>query len=266
MIDFSKNKRGYTLVEVIVAVTLITTLVASYVNLFNGMLTSTTYFRNNMTAQMLAANKWKELDLVAYASLAAEAKAVVGTTGLQREVILGTEVDMGGGNKKRDVTINVYKTGNATPLYTAPKTVTSTGTATVAARGKIFYTSSTTWTVPAGVSKVWVTAVGGGSGGRYGYSTGSAAAVVNSNPVTVTPGEVITITVGAGGAARSSGGASSFGTYVVAGGGSFRMTSPYYGLGGIASGSQLVAACATNGLDGVFYPSGNTPPSGSSTM
>lgn len=120
--------------------------------------------------------------------------------------------------------------------------------------------------MPIGVTKVWVTAVGGGSGGRYGYSTGSAAAVVNSNPVTVTPGEVITITVGAGGAARSSGGASSFGTYVVAGGGSFRMTSPYYGLGGIASGSQLVAACATNGLDGVFYPSGNTPPSGSSTM
>jgi len=174
MLDFFKNKRGYTLVEVIVAVTLITTLVASYVNLFNGMLTSTTYFRDNMTAQMLAANKWKELDLVTYASLATEAKAAVGTTEFQREVILGADVDLGTGNHKRDVTINVYKTGNATPLYTAPKTMTSAGSGTVISHGIQTFTSNGSFTIPDGITKVWVSMAGGGGGGGGSSNNGSA--------------------------------------------------------------------------------------------
>lgn len=284
------NKRGYTLVEVIVAVTLITTLVASYVNLFNGMLTSTTYFRDNMTAQMLAANKWKELDLVAYASLVAEAKATVGSTGFDREVILGADIDLGSGNHKRDVTINVYKTGSPTVLYTAPKTVTSAGTgSTGSPHGKQLFASSGTFTVPTGVTKVWLTgcAGGGGSGNRYdgsdgyvhiGYPGGGGEGKM-AYQVTVTSGEVITVTVGAGGAGGaavvadrngSKGGNTSFGSYLTLnGGGGGTFTNPgaaggpgggtgsrilnfyngTYGVPGAMGGGSMFGAGITNSVD-----------------
>ena len=151
MFDFVKNKRGYTLVEVIVAVTLITTLVASYVNLFNGMLSSTTYFRDNMTAQMLAANRWKQLDLVSYPGLTNESRASIGTTNFEREVILGAEEDLGGGNKQRDVSINVYKSGSAIALFSAPKVVTSQQTgSSVVPRGLIASWYGSVASIPSG--------------------------------------------------------------------------------------------------------------------
>lgn len=65
--------------------------------------------------------------------------------------------------------------------------------------------SSTTFTVPAGVTKLWVTAYGGGSGGNTASAgsrvgTTGAAGAAATGQLTVTPGASITATVGAGGA------------------------------------------------------------------
>lgn len=71
-------------------------------------------------------------------------------------------------------------------------------------------TSQTTWTVPAGVTKVRLTCVGGGGGGGrynstyYGGDAGGGGGF-SSAEYTVTPGETLTINVGAGGGGRYNG-------------------------------------------------------------
>ena len=100
--------------------------------------------------------------------------------------------------------------------------------------GKIF-TSSGTFTVPAGVTEVYVSMCGGGGGGGGGGSNskggpGGGAGAYFKKPVTVTPGATYTITVGAGGAGGAgsttvngqpgqAGGTSSFGSLLSATGG-----------------------------------------------
>lgn len=88
------------------------------------------------------------------------------------------------------------------------------------------------WTVPAGLTKIRVTAIGGGGGGGsrgpsgYGGSGGGGGGCGIGN-LTVTPGSSITITVGAGGsnaqyntqATAGSGGTSQFGTQLIVTGG-----------------------------------------------
>ena len=98
------------------------------------------------------------------------------------------------------------------------------------------FTANGTFTVPSGVTTVWVSMAGGGGGGggssegspggnaRGGAGGGGAQAYL-AEPVTVTPGASYTITVGAGGAGGGndtiggSGEASSFGTLLTANGG-----------------------------------------------
>ncbi|WP_415842621.1 glycine-rich domain-containing protein [Pseudomonas reidholzensis] len=100
-------------------------------------------------------------------------------------------------------------------------------------RAKVYYRSAGVyqWTVPAGVYKVDVEVRGaGGSGGFGSQETGSGGGGgggISKRLCTVVPGSVITITVGAGGAAVStvgasgnSGTASAFGTFCSATGGS----------------------------------------------
>ena len=86
--------------------------------------------------------------------------------------------------------------------------------------------------VPVGVSYVRAVVVGGGGGGTSGHQPGGGGGYVNCSNVSVTSGQPISVIVGAGGtgAAYSSvstiisnntaGNASSFGSYLVAGGGS----------------------------------------------
>ncbi|HOM91004.1 MAG TPA: hypothetical protein PKW65_09780, partial [Bacteroidia bacterium] len=96
------------------------------------------------------------------------------------------------------------------------------------------FTSSGTFTVPAGVTTVQVEAWGGGGAGggvasgflppnRAGGGGGGGAYLKNTS-VTVIPGSTVTITVGAGGtgvngADGNNGGASSFGGLVTVSGG-----------------------------------------------
>jgi hypothetical protein len=67
------------------------------------------------------------------------------------------------------------------------------------------FTSSGTWTAPAGVTKIWVSGCGGGGGGGSGWNTqvgggggGSGAYSVNA-PLEVVAGNTYTITIGAKG-------------------------------------------------------------------
>lgn len=110
--------------------------------------------------------------------------------------------------------------------------------------GKQFFTANGQFTVPEGVTRLLVTVIGGGGGGTgvravpIGTSTTNYYAVTASGGgggcgkalIPVTPGQVIPVTVGGGGAggvpstnvrayAGGAGGTSSFGTYVTCTGG-----------------------------------------------
>jgi hypothetical protein len=136
---------------------------------------------------------------------------------------------------------------------TAPGTsgniLTSNGTAWTSAAAPAggfgnmeVFTSSGTFTVPAGITKVKVTVVGGGGGGGTtvsgsgGGGGGTAIKVVTG----LTPGGTVTVTVGGGGALANSGGTSSFDAFCSATGGSVGGTSGGVGgNGGTGSGGDL---------------------------
>lgn len=74
--------------------------------------------------------------------------------------------------------------------------------------------ASTTLTVPAGVSQMWLSGAGGGGGGGGGFASaggggggGGAGMSLREVPVIVIPGSVVTISIGGSGAAGAIGGA-----------------------------------------------------------
>lgn len=97
------------------------------------------------------------------------------------------------------------------------------------------FNSNGTFTVPTGVETVFISGTGGGGGGSLDVG-GASGAACEMNPVVVTAGQVITVTIGTGGAGisisgtASAGTASSFGSDVVLPGGSGGTT------GGVAYG------------------------------
>ncbi len=121
------------------------------------------------------------------------------------------------------------------------------------------FTSSGSFTVPAGVTQCKVTVIGGGGGGggcspsgtnNLGAASGAAGGTAVKYVKGLTPGMVIPVTVGAGGSAGAAsngaggnGGTSSFGTYCSAiggGGGAFQSPVSSAGpAGGTAVGGDL---------------------------
>lgn len=116
------------------------------------------------------------------------------------------------------------------------------------------FSSSGTFTVPTGITKVKVTVIGGGGGGGYSAGTsdpsggggGGGAAIKTISGLT--PGGTIAVTVGTGGAGGTSGtgtagGTSSFGTYCSAtggsGGGASSSNAASGGSGGVGSSGDL---------------------------
>lgn len=82
------------------------------------------------------------------------------------------------------------------------------------------FTASGTFSVPAGITKAYISMCGGGGGGAASSQKGGGgggASVVNY-PFTVTPSASITVTIGAGGSVDADGGSSSFDTLTVLGG------------------------------------------------
>jgi len=88
------------------------------------------------------------------------------------------------------------------------------------------WTSSTSWTVPTGVSTAEVFVVGGGGSGGTSYGGGGGGGgIVHHTSYSLTPGNSVTVTVGSGGAgvtngtAGNNGGDSVFDTLTAKGGG-----------------------------------------------
>lgn len=145
----------------------------------------------------------------------------------------------------------------------------------VGAHGFEAFLSSGTFTVPAGVFSVLVTCVGGGGGGSGCQSFSSTPANTNASGggggaggtaigiYAVTPGQGITVTVGAGATQGSTGGTSSFGSFCSATGGQgsvFTATavSPG-GAGGTGSGgdSNIDGGDGSDGQNASFVLAGN---------
>lgn len=123
------------------------------------------------------------------------------------------------------------------------------------------------WTVPPGVYRLYVEAVGGGGGGancvaggsRSGISGGGGGAGGFSSGVfSVTPGQAVSYSVGAGGMAELDGGLTSFGTTMTANGGSgANFSTPQTsvgGLGGTATGGSIANFPGGAGTDGSHLP------------
>ena len=100
---------------------------------------------------------------------------------------------------------------------------------------------TSTFTVPAGVTKVKVTVVGGGGGGgpsASSYSGGGGGGTAIKIITGLTPLANVTVTVGSGGVLANAGTTSSFGAYCSASGGGYG-ASDTPGVGGIGSSGDL---------------------------
>jgi hypothetical protein len=136
--------------------------------------------------------------------------------------------------------------GTSAPTFVAPGTsgnvLTSNGSAWVseasgsyAGSSIVAFYSSGTFTVPTGITQLYVEVVSGGagaseSGNIYGGRGGYAWARITG----LTPGSSITVTVGAGGGVGGDGGTSSFGSFVSCTGG-IRASSSGTGITGQAT-------------------------------
>lgn len=150
------------------------------------------------------------------------------------------------------------------------------------------YDVSGTWTVPAGITRVYVQAWGGGGGGGPGTlaaiaGAGGGAGGYGAILTSVTPGNSITVTVGAGGTAGpllgvgGAGGTTSFGVLLSATGGSggaAGATGPTAGgtstaainiSGGKGNGGGALAVIAAGGMGGSAGGGGGPGGGGSSS-
>ncbi len=132
--------------------------------------------------------------------------------------------------------------------WVSATTYTATATTT---KGQQSFTSSGTFTIPAGVRSIDVFCVGGGGAGTSGRSGGNVycgggggGGYTNTvKSIAVTPGQQISYTVGAGGAGGESGGSASYFTingtqYCLANGGSRGISSGDSGKGGSGGGGS----------------------------
>jgi hypothetical protein len=103
------------------------------------------------------------------------------------------------------------------------------------------FTSSGTWTVPAGVTKCKVTVIGGGGAVDNYFAGGSGGGTAIKIVSGLTPGGTVAITIGAGGTyIGNSGGTSSFGSYCSASGGQGgQTTAGFPSIPGIGSNGDL---------------------------
>lgn len=105
-----------------------------------------------------------------------------------------------------------------------------------------------TWPVPEGCTSVDVFLVGGGGGGSDGTGGGGGYTKTYKS-ISVTPGEVIKITVGTGATYPSRGGASYFGSYYANGGDSGSPNSR--GGNGGSGGGTIASLGGSDGENGV---------------
>ena len=155
--------------------------------------------------------------------------------------------------------------------------IANVGQATLPPSALVTFLTSTTWTVPAGVTRVKrarIWGAGGGGGGSSGVAGGGSGAGAGgyAEVVNLSVSGTVTVTIGAGGAGGtnaptngSTGGTSSFGAFASAtggGGGTSGSGGPQNtssGAGGTGSGPGINL---TGEGGGFAYPIGGTSPAG----
>ena len=147
-----RQKRGAAMLVNMIIVALVMGLMAtSFAQLSSGQFASAEAYRTAYQAQQLVEAKANEIAVTSYSALAGEVRtAVAGATEWQREVILGAETDLGGGNMQRPVTVNVYKDVETVARASVVKYPTSAGTASGVPSGTIAIWRGSVATIPAG--------------------------------------------------------------------------------------------------------------------
>jgi len=208
-------------------------------------------------------------DVTARTNLGAAASGAVGSSGLTMNTarLLGRSTASVGAIE--EITIGSGLSLSAGELSVPPASV-------VQLREQLF-TSSSTWTAPAGVTRAQIIVIGGGGGGAGANTSGcgndggtGGAGGMGVNNVAVTPGTTYTVTVGTGGAGGaanvngSTGGTTSFGALISATGGGGGLTNGSNGSAGAASGSAAAYFYTSNGR-GAGGAGGLTPSGSGST-
>ena len=121
--------------------------------------------------------------------------------------------------------------------------------------GKTRYTTSGTWTAPAGVTTAWLTGCGPGGGGggnnaAIGGGGGGGGQSVIAEAVTVVPGTTYTVTIGAGGAGGATTVAGSAGTSATSFGALLTLAAGAGGAAGGAGGAAGGAGGSQGGTGG----------------
>lgn len=125
-----KKRKGYAmLVNLLIVVMVMGTISSTLAMQQSAYFTGLESGRTALQAQQLAATKANEVSVFSYSDAAktAETRAAITGTDFEREVLVGPEVDLGSNNKKRDITVNVYKPGEAQARFSLPVTLTSQG-------------------------------------------------------------------------------------------------------------------------------------------
>jgi hypothetical protein len=164
-----------------------------------------------------------------------------------------------GGNGGSGIVIVKYKR--------TPTQISSTSNAAIVTQK---FTVSNSWTAPAGVTQVEILTVGGGGGG-WGNTTGGqtpgggggGGGVVYNSALTVTPGSLYNIIIGAGGAGgTTSSNTGATGSSSISGGSTELVTNgtfPNTTSGWTAAGGTLTTITRGSGYAAQFVTTGNTP-------
>lgn len=155
LLRYWRSQRGDAmLISVILAAMVVSALGLAVANINSAAFTGVSASGIAQQAQWLAQSRANEINVVAYANIGtvAEAKHTLagsynGNT-FDREVIIGTPVNLGAGNWETPVTVNIYKTGEATPRTSLQLTPTSAASNSSVPTGTIIYFAAST--APAG--------------------------------------------------------------------------------------------------------------------
>jgi len=190
-------------------------------------------------------------DLLYASTTTAISKLTVGATNAVLTVAAGipswaaTLPVASGGTGAATLAANNVLLGNGTSAVqtvapgTAGNVLTSNGTtwqSTAPAAGYIgpnaqFFTANGTFTIPTGITRLIVTVVGAGGGAGAGYGGGGAGGVAIKVLSSLTPGNTLSVTVGAGGAGTGGNSSVASGTQTI---------TTITGNGGSAGGANLI--------------------------